>query len=155
MLYRASSVVEVFIANSFLGLGIGLMESPIITQDHNFHSKRISFVFIDFYGHNCSISRYIGEICEPSVRGVMIAYSALSGTFGMFIVFTLNTLLPWRTVALVCMCVPILTIIALLFVCIAVIFLCIFESIQRFLSSFFVHLDSRDTDVVVIKESNG
>lgn len=90
MLYNATSVVEVFIANSCLGFGVGLMESPILT--------------------------YIGEICEPTVRGVMIAYSALAGTFGMFCVFTLNTLMPWRTVALVCKFGPILAIIALLFV---------------------------------------
>lgn len=92
MLYNATSVTEVFIAHILLGLGVGLMESPILT--------------------------YIGEICEPSVRGVLIAYSALSGTFGAFFVYSLNTLMPWRTLALICMFVPILAIIALLFVCI-------------------------------------
>lgn len=90
LLYNSSSVVEIFIGNSFIGLGIGLMESPILT--------------------------YIGEITEPSVRGVLMAYSALSGTFGMFIVMTLNTLMAWRTVALVCMFVPILAILLLMLV---------------------------------------
>lgn len=92
MLYNATTVTEVFVAHSLLGLGVGLMESPIIT--------------------------YIGEICEPTMRGVMIAYSALSGTFGTLFVYSLNTLMPWRTLALVCMFVPIVAIIALLFVCI-------------------------------------
>lgn len=31
MLYKASSVLQIFIANVLLGLGVGLMESPIIT----------------------------------------------------------------------------------------------------------------------------
>lgn len=31
MLYNASSTIEVFIAFSLLGLGVGLMESPVIT----------------------------------------------------------------------------------------------------------------------------
>lgn len=31
MMHNASSVFEIFIANVLLGLGVGLMESPIIT----------------------------------------------------------------------------------------------------------------------------
>ena len=31
MLYKASSISEIFIANVLLGLGVGLMEAPIIT----------------------------------------------------------------------------------------------------------------------------
>lgn len=41
MMYNASSVAEIFIANSLLGFGIGLMEAPIMTygnliQNHIF-----------------------------------------------------------------------------------------------------------------------
>lgn len=46
----------------------------------------------------------------------MIAYSAISGTIGMLFVFILNTLMPWRMVAMCCMFVPILTVFALCFV---------------------------------------
>lgn len=53
---------------------------------------------------------------EPKYRGVMIAYSAITGTLGMLFVFVLNILMPWRTAAMVCMFVPILTIVALCFV---------------------------------------
>lgn len=31
MMYNANSVWEIFVANVLLGLGVGLMESPIIT----------------------------------------------------------------------------------------------------------------------------
>lgn len=31
MLYYASSISEIFIANALLGFGIGLMEAPLIT----------------------------------------------------------------------------------------------------------------------------
>lgn len=31
MMYKASSVMEIFVANGILSLGVGLMESPIIT----------------------------------------------------------------------------------------------------------------------------
>lgn len=112
MMYNASSITEVFVAEVLLALGIGFQESAIIT--------------------------YVGEVCEPSLRGkslpfahvflvsnslfvfhfagVLLAYSSLVSIFGSFIIYTLNTLMPWRSVALVCMCLPILTVIALCFV---------------------------------------
>lgn len=90
MMYNATSTFEIFFAVALLGLGAGLMESPIIT--------------------------YVGEICEPKFRSVMIAYTHVGWTLGMLIVSILNTLMPWRTVALVCMFVPALTAIALCFV---------------------------------------
>lgn len=31
LLYRANSVAEIFLANSMLGLSVGLMEAPIMT----------------------------------------------------------------------------------------------------------------------------
>lgn len=53
---------------------------------------------------------------EPSTRGILLAYSSMSGTVGMFFVFALNTFMPWRTAGLVCMFIPILTVLALCFV---------------------------------------
>lgn len=53
---------------------------------------------------------------EPSVRGIMVAYSSMNVTLGALLVFTLNTFMSWRMVGLVCMFVPILTMIALCFV---------------------------------------
>lgn len=46
----------------------------------------------------------------------MIAYTHFGWTLGMILVSVLNTLLPWRMVAFVCMFVPIITAIALCFV---------------------------------------
>lgn len=87
LMYTASGTMQIFIASILLGLGAGLMESPIIT--------------------------YVGEICEPTFRGVMIAYTHIGWSLGMILVATLNTLMPWRTVALVCLIIPIFTTIAL------------------------------------------
>lgn len=59
---------------------------------------------------------YLGEISEPATRGILISYANLGTPLGGFVVFFLNTVLPWRTVGLICLCVPILTVIALIFV---------------------------------------
>lgn len=56
---------------------------------------------------------------EPSARGILIAYTNVWGTLGNLFVFVLNTLIPWRMVALVCMFVPIITVVALCFVSIS------------------------------------
>lgn len=90
LLTNATEVWQIFMANILFGLASGLTESPTIT--------------------------YIGEICEPAFRGILIAYTHAGWTLGMLVVSILNTLLPWRTVALVCMFVPVLTTLALCFV---------------------------------------
>ncbi|XP_055301803.1 facilitated trehalose transporter Tret1-like [Sitodiplosis mosellana] len=90
IMQQASSVSQIFVAAILIGLGLGLMVSPVV--------------------------RYVGEICEPAYRGVLIAYVNVSVTIGMLLVFVLNTLMSWRTVALVSLCLPILTTIALIFV---------------------------------------
>lgn len=90
MLYLSKSVVEIFIAYSLLGFGIGLVEAPIIS--------------------------YLGEITEPRLRGLMLGYASISVTLGASFVFFLNTLIAWRTVALVCLFIPISAMIGLLFV---------------------------------------
>lgn len=90
LMYQASDVSHLFIANSLLGLSVGLMEAPIMT--------------------------YLGEISEPATRGILISYTNLGTPLGGFVVNFLNTLTKWRTVGLICLSVPILTIIALTFV---------------------------------------
>ncbi|XP_055303202.1 facilitated trehalose transporter Tret1-like [Sitodiplosis mosellana] len=90
LMYSASSVWQIFLAIVLLGLGAGLMESPIIT--------------------------YVGEISEPTFRGVMIAYTHFGYSLGAILVATLNIMMPWRMVGLVCMFTPIFTTIALCFV---------------------------------------
>lgn len=82
----------------------------------------------------------------------MIAYSALTGTFGMFIVFQLNRLMAWRTVALVCMFVPILAVLALLFVSIVVL---LRIPINFKCHSFEWAIGARDANVAAPKTAKG
>lgn len=52
-------------------------------------------------------------LSEPSTRGILTAYSNLNSTIGMFFIYALNIFLPWRTVALICLSVPMLAMISL------------------------------------------
>lgn len=47
---------------------------------------------------------------------MMTALSNISATLGLFIVYLLNTLMPWRSVGLVCLAVPVVTMIAVCFI---------------------------------------
>lgn len=53
---------------------------------------------------------------QKSIRGVLIALSGIAATLGLFIVFLLGSLIEWRNVALYCLNVPIITMIAVCFV---------------------------------------
>lgn len=90
ILYTASSLEMVFIAAILLGLGIGFMEAPIVT--------------------------YVGEICQPSIRGILTACAGVSVMIGFTIVYFLGTVIVWRTAALICLSVPVATMIAICFV---------------------------------------
>ncbi|XP_055716568.1 facilitated trehalose transporter Tret1-like [Phlebotomus papatasi] len=90
ILYFATSVAEMYLAAILLGLGTGFMDAPIIT--------------------------YVGEICQPSIRGILISCAGVAATLGFFIGYLLGTIVPWRQAALVCLTVPLLTVIAICFV---------------------------------------
>lgn len=62
------------------------------------------------------IITYVGEICQKSIRGTLIALSGIAATLGLFIVFLLGSLTEWRNVALYCINIPILTMVAVCFV---------------------------------------
>lgn len=79
LLHTAQSAEQVFAAGILLGFGAGLLV-PVVT--------------------------FVGEISQPSVRGVLLILSTMSTMFGVFSVFTLGTLLVWRDVALVGFAVP-------------------------------------------------
>lgn len=53
---------------------------------------------------------------EPSLRGVLITYTNLGTSLGVFLVNFLNTLMAWRMVGLCCITVPLVTIVALFFI---------------------------------------
>lgn len=90
MLYNAGSLYELFFAAVLLGLGVGFMEAPIIT--------------------------YVGEITEPSIRGILTAAAGIAATLGFSTVFFLGTQTTWRVAAAICCIVPISTAIAICFV---------------------------------------
>lgn len=90
MLVWATSVLEIFVAGVLLGLGVGLMESPIMT--------------------------YVGEISHKSIRGPLLALSNLSVMVGSLTMYLLGSLFAWRTCALISLFVPIVTVLLLLIV---------------------------------------
>lgn len=63
-----------------------------------------------------TILKLINCFSEPSNRGFLIAYTVACSAIGNLIVFGLNTLMPWRTIGLFCMFVPIITVVGICFV---------------------------------------
>lgn len=90
MMYFASTLEEIFVAGVLLGLGIGIMEAPVIT--------------------------YIGEITQPSIRDILTCCASVFANLGIVACYFLATFFEWRTVALICSAVPVLTIILLFLV---------------------------------------
>lgn len=114
--------MEIFIACSLLGFGVGLAEAPLVTYigEITYVSSYISRIYqlVSWpYRLNLKFLKSLIYFSEASVRGVMMSYSGLTFTFGLLFVNTLNTLMPWRTVALTCMFVPISAVIGLFLVC--------------------------------------
>lgn len=103
---QASGVQQIFIGFLSLGLAKGFMEAAVTT--------------------------YHGEICEPSLRGTLIAYSNMFAGLAIFIVYFLNVWMPWRTVVLICIAVPIISTILLFFVSIYFVLQYIFKDSLQF-----------------------
>uniref|UniRef100_A0A182JVE9 Major facilitator superfamily (MFS) profile domain-containing protein n=1 Tax=Anopheles christyi TaxID=43041 RepID=A0A182JVE9_9DIPT len=90
MLHFAGSLEEMYTAAILLGLGVGFMEAPIVT--------------------------YVGEICQPSIRGILTSCAGVAVMLGFFMVYLLGTVTTWRTTAAICAFIPIATMIAICFV---------------------------------------
>lgn len=90
LLHFANSIEAMYIGAILLGLGVGFMEAPIIT--------------------------YVGEISQPSIRGILISCAGVAVTLGLFITYLLGSVLDWRTAALICLSVPLFTVVAICFV---------------------------------------
>lgn len=84
-----SSVAAAPINRTFwsTGAGVGFMEAPVIT--------------------------YVGEISEPSLRGMLTSYSGLFVMLGLIVELLLGTLYGWNTAAFVSSFVPIITMVAI------------------------------------------
>ncbi|KAM3956448.1 facilitated trehalose transporter Tret1 [Aphomia sociella] len=90
LMHYAWNVPSLFIANALLGIGTGIMEAPSIT--------------------------YVGEISDPSLRGLLTTLTTGFTSSGIFIAYLLGTVLPWRQAALVALTIPLLTMVLVLLV---------------------------------------
>lgn len=84
LMYMATSTTEIYAAGVLLGIGVGLMETSVIT--------------------------YVGEISHQSIRGILLALSNLSGMLGIVSMYLAGALASWRNVALMCLAIPILAV---------------------------------------------
>ncbi|CRK97315.1 CLUMA_CG010709, isoform A [Clunio marinus] len=62
------------------------------------------------------IVTYVGEICQPSIRGVLTSCAGVAVMLGFSLVYFLGSITTWRLTALICCSVPITTAIAICFV---------------------------------------
>lgn len=90
LLYYAQSLNMIYISFMLLGIGLGLMEAPIFT--------------------------YIGEICEPGIRGILTSSASIAAAFGIGLVYFLGNQVSWRNAALICAVIPVLAIFLISFV---------------------------------------
>lgn len=95
MLYFAQDLIMIYCAFACLGIGIGIMESPIFV--------------------------YIAEISEANIRGVLTASASIAAALGMTVVLFVGNQTSWRNSALICAGLPIFSIFVLLFVSVSTI----------------------------------
>ncbi|XP_008475502.1 facilitated trehalose transporter Tret1 [Diaphorina citri] len=88
-LYYAQSVTTIMIGTIAMGIGLGFCEGPIIS--------------------------YLGEVCEPRIRGALTLLTGVSGNMGVLAIFFINALVDWRTTSLISSIIPLLAIVMLLF----------------------------------------
>ncbi|KAF6197465.1 hypothetical protein GE061_020171 [Apolygus lucorum] len=87
IVYFAENVAMLYLAAAIMGFSVGCTEAPILT--------------------------YVGEITEPKYRGTLASYAQLCGSIAYFVVYLLNYITSWRTTAIFCSFVPIVTLLAI------------------------------------------
>lgn len=83
VLWRAENAFELYVSCVALGLSMGLSEAPVLT--------------------------YVGESIEPRLRGPLSSVSTFTIMLGSFVAYLMSTVMPWRTVAMINMAVPIVS----------------------------------------------
>ncbi|XP_025416372.1 facilitated trehalose transporter Tret1-like isoform X2 [Sipha flava] len=83
VLWRAENAFELYVSCVALGLSMGLSEAPVLT--------------------------YVGESVEPRLRGPLSSVSTFTIMLGSFIAYLMSTVMPWRTVAMINMAVPVVS----------------------------------------------
>ncbi|KAL4092304.1 hypothetical protein QTP88_026828 [Uroleucon formosanum] len=81
LLYSAESSWMLYTSSAIMGISIGFLEAPGMA--------------------------YIGEICEPDIRGIMSTFSSSMVVLGHLLEFVLGWIFPWRTTMLVSCLVPV------------------------------------------------
>lgn len=86
VLWKANDALDLYVSCVALGLSMGLSEAPILT--------------------------YVGETVEPRLRGPLSSVSTFTIMLGSFVAYLMSTVLPWRTIALINISVPIVSFVA-------------------------------------------
>lgn len=86
VLWRAAGPFELYVSCVALGLSMGLSEAPVLT--------------------------YVGETCEPRLRGPLSSVSTFTIMLGSFVAYLMSTAVPWRTIAMINMAVPVVSFVA-------------------------------------------
>lgn len=101
--YYSTSTTDLFIANGLLGFSSGFLKIPCIS--------------------------YVGEISQPTIRGILVSSSTVSTTVGPLLIFLLATMTTWRNIALFACILQLLTL-AVLFLVSTLILGCLPNLIQ-------------------------
>lgn len=83
VLWKANDAFELYVSCVALGLSMGLSEAPVLT--------------------------YVGETVEPKLRGPLSSVSTFTIMLGSFIAYLMSTVMPWRTIAMINMSVPVVS----------------------------------------------
>lgn len=89
LLYFANTVRMILLGTIVMGVGLGFCEAPIIS--------------------------YLGEVCEPRIRGALTLLTGASGNMGILAIFFVNALTDWRSTCLISSVVPLLAMVMLVF----------------------------------------
>lgn len=120
MLYFATSTDMVFASIVLLGLGVGFMEAPVVTYVGEIWYVRGACSKVakkKAFRATTITTQSPTPFSEPSIRGILVACSGVAVMLGFFLMYLLGALMNWRNVALLCTLLPIITSIAISFVC--------------------------------------
>lgn len=110
LFYFSTNVGYLYAGLCLSGLSGGLMEAPVN------ESENITFQAFIHKQNLFQVLTYVAEVTQPQFRGMLAATGTTCVITGIFVTFVLGKFFAWRAVAMVCSCLPILTIIALFFV---------------------------------------
>lgn len=90
LLAFAQSVLILYIAVILFGISVGSMESPVVA--------------------------YLGEITQPRIRGKLTSSTGILFSLGYVVLFFLGSIYTCRTIAAICVGVPVISIVSIYFV---------------------------------------